>query len=191
MAFGPGVGQEVEHVGRLGGEFARGLSPPHDSGRSQVIVAQKGIQATLECHNGGDRGSTVCSRLDWLAAKGVKTGCSGGRCPTLPGLDRGLPAGATVVPRGGLRGGRPRSADHLRFVNDRDEQPSAAILDGRTLQSTPESGAHAGYDGAKKKNGSKVHIAVDTLGNLLALKVTRRTNRSGRRWRNWRSGSKR
>lgn len=76
-------------------------------------------------------------------------------------------------------------------MNDRDEQPSAAILDGRTLQSTPESGAHAGYDGAKKKNGSKVHIAVDTLGNLLALKVTRRTNRSGRRWRNWRSGSKR
>jgi hypothetical protein len=46
-----------------------------------------------------------------------------------------------------------------------------AILDGRTLQSTPESGGRAGYDGAKK-NGSKIHIAVDTLGNLLALKVT-------------------
>jgi transposase len=60
----------------------------------------------------------------------------------------------------------------LRLVNERDPQPSAAILDGRTLQSTPESGARAGYDGAKKKNGSKVHVAVDTLGNLLALKVT-------------------
>ena len=46
------------------------------------------------------------------------------------------------------------------------------ILDGRTLQSTPESGGRAGYDGAKKKKGSKVHVAVDTLGNLLALKVT-------------------
>ena len=60
----------------------------------------------------------------------------------------------------------------LRLVNDRHEQPSAAILDGRTLQSTPESGARAGYDGAKKKNGSKVHLAVDTMGHLLALKVT-------------------
>ena len=60
----------------------------------------------------------------------------------------------------------------LRMVNGRTEQPSAAILDGRTLQSTPESGARAGYDGAKKKKGSKVHAAVDTMGNLLALKVT-------------------
>jgi transposase len=60
----------------------------------------------------------------------------------------------------------------LRSVNGRNEQPSATILDGRTLQSTPESGSRAGYDGAKKKNGSKVHAAVDTLGNLLALKVT-------------------
>jgi transposase len=60
----------------------------------------------------------------------------------------------------------------VRLVQEREPQPSAAILDGRTLQSTPESGERAGYDGAKKKNGSKVHTAVDTLGNLLALKVT-------------------
>ena len=60
----------------------------------------------------------------------------------------------------------------LRLVSERDPQPSAAILDGRTLQSTPESGDRAGYDGAKKKQGSKVHAAVDTLGNLLALTIT-------------------
>jgi transposase len=60
----------------------------------------------------------------------------------------------------------------LRLVLEREPQPSAAILDGRTLQSTPESGKRAGYDGGKKKKGSKVHAAVDTLGNLLALKVT-------------------
>jgi transposase len=59
-----------------------------------------------------------------------------------------------------------------RMVAEREAQPSAAIFDGRTLQSTPESGGRAGYDGAKKKKGSKVHAAVDTLGNLLALKVT-------------------
>ncbi len=60
----------------------------------------------------------------------------------------------------------------VRFLNDRNLEPSAAIFDGRTLQSTPESGDCAGYDGAKKKRGSKIHAAVDTLGNLLALKTT-------------------
>ena len=60
----------------------------------------------------------------------------------------------------------------LRLVEGREAQPTAAALDGRTLQSTPESGGRAGYDGAKKRNGSKVHIAVDTLGHLLVLKVT-------------------
>ncbi len=60
----------------------------------------------------------------------------------------------------------------LRLAAGRKDQPSAAILDSRTLQSSPESGARAGYDGAKRKKGSKVHVAVDTLGQLLALYVT-------------------
>ncbi len=60
----------------------------------------------------------------------------------------------------------------LRVAVGKPATPSAAILDGRTMQSTPESGERAGYDGDKRKNGSKVHIAVDTLGNLLALTVT-------------------
>lgn len=60
----------------------------------------------------------------------------------------------------------------VRLLAGRSEQPSAMILDARTLQSTPESGSRAGYDGAKKKNGTKVHAAVDTLGNLLALSIT-------------------
>ena len=60
----------------------------------------------------------------------------------------------------------------LRVLVERDSRPSAIILDGRTIQSTPESGGRAGYDGYKRKKGSKVHAAVDTLGNLLALKVT-------------------
>lgn len=60
----------------------------------------------------------------------------------------------------------------LRFAAGRDPEPTAAILDSRTLQSTPEGGGRAGYDGAKKRKGSKVHVAVDTLGHLLALHVT-------------------
>jgi len=60
----------------------------------------------------------------------------------------------------------------LRLVDGRPAQPSATILDSRTLQSSPESGHRAGHDGAKRKRGSKVHMAVDTLGHLLALHVT-------------------
>lgn len=60
----------------------------------------------------------------------------------------------------------------LRVAQGRNAQPSAVIFDGRTLQSSCESGSRAGYDGYKKKKGSKVHLAVDTLGHLLALVVT-------------------
>ena len=60
----------------------------------------------------------------------------------------------------------------LRVLEGRAEEPSAAIFDSRTLQSTPESGHRGGYDGAKRKKGSKVHMAVDTLGYLLSLHVT-------------------
>ena len=60
----------------------------------------------------------------------------------------------------------------LRWLQGRADQPMATILDSRTLQSTPESGARAGYDGHKRKRGSKIHAAVDTLGELLALTVT-------------------
>jgi transposase len=59
-----------------------------------------------------------------------------------------------------------------RTVAERDVDPSAIIMDGRVLQSTPESGKRGGYDGHKRKKGSKVHIAIDTLGHLLALTVT-------------------
>lgn len=60
----------------------------------------------------------------------------------------------------------------LRLAQGREAKPTAVILDSRTLQGTPESGLRAGYDGHKRKRGSKVHLAVDTLGHLLALRVT-------------------
>ena len=60
----------------------------------------------------------------------------------------------------------------LRLAAGRKAQPHAAILDSRTLRSSPESGKRAGYDGAKRKKGAKLHLAVDTLGHLLALHVT-------------------
>jgi len=60
----------------------------------------------------------------------------------------------------------------IREIAGRMPQPRAAILDSRTLQSTPESGGRAGYDGHQRRKGSKVHLAVDTLGQLLAVVVT-------------------
>jgi transposase len=51
----------------------------------------------------------------------------------------------------------------LRVAQGRNALPSAAIFDSRTLQSTPESGTRAGYDGAKRRRGSKMHMTVDTL----------------------------
>jgi transposase len=60
----------------------------------------------------------------------------------------------------------------LRLAAGRKPAPSAAVLDSRTLRSSPESGERGGYDGAKRKKGSKLHMAVDTLGHLLALHAT-------------------
>jgi transposase len=60
----------------------------------------------------------------------------------------------------------------LRFAAGREPEPTGAVFDSRTTQSTPESGARAGYDGYKRRRGSKAHAAVDTLGHLLALRVT-------------------
>lgn len=60
----------------------------------------------------------------------------------------------------------------LRVLGGKAAQPTAVVLDGRTMQSSCESGLRAGYDGCKRRKGSKVHVAADTLGHLLVLKVT-------------------
>ena len=60
----------------------------------------------------------------------------------------------------------------LRWVEGRADTPTAVIFDSATRQSTPESGHRAGYDGHKRRKGSKIHLAVDTLGHLLAVRVT-------------------
>jgi hypothetical protein len=73
----------------------------------------------------------------------------------------------------------------LREWGGRKSQHTAVVIDSRTLQSTPESGARAGYDGAKRRKGSKVHIAVDTLGHLLALTVTPADQGMGQSNRAW------
>ena len=73
----------------------------------------------------------------------------------------------------------------LRELGGRKGQPTAVYIDSRTLQSMPESGGLAGYDGAKRRKGSKVHIAVDTLRPLLALKATAANEGDRNRWLAW------
>ena len=61
----------------------------------------------------------------------------------------------------------------LRLADGRKAHLSAVIIDSRTIQSTPSSlDTGTGYDGAKRKKGAKVDMAVDALGHFLALHVT-------------------
>jgi len=87
-------------------------------------------------------------------------------------LAHGVSAVAALAQGQGVRGNGPRPAGTAASGWGQERAAFGAVLDGRTLQSTPESGGGAGYDGYKRKNGSKVHMAVDTLGLLLELLVT-------------------
>lgn len=48
---------------------------------------------------------------------------------------------------------------------------SVIVLDRCMLQSTSGSGYRAGWDRIKRYKGSKAHIAVDTLGQLLSVVI--------------------
>jgi hypothetical protein len=52
---------------------------------------------------------------------------------------------------------------------------NAAIIDSRTLRSTPGSRERAGYDGAKHKKGSKLHVAVCRA--TIRMRVSSRSSR--------------
>ena len=111
----------------------------------------------------------VCNGWRWLA----RAGAPGRMPPHAPPpweavcqqTRRGLEAGVFAAIAHDLRM-LPREAA------DRMAQPRAAVLDSRTIQATPTSGARAGYDGHKRRRGTKVHAAVDTRGPLLALVAT-------------------
>ena len=104
---------------------------------------------------GDDSIRDVYNGLRWI----IRTGAHGRRLP------HDWPPWATVYQQsqrwmkaGGFEAMVNDLSALLRLAQGRDAQPSAVIFDSRTLQSTPERGPHAGYDGANRRKGSKLPL---------------------------------
>jgi transposase len=63
--------------------------------------------------------------------------------------------------------------ERVRVVAGRSGQPTAAIIDSQSVKGSEMiARTRRGYDAGKKINGTKRHLAVDTIGLLLAVLVT-------------------
>lgn len=64
-----------------------------------------------------------------------------------------------------------RLAAMWREHEQRDANPTAAVIDSQSVRTSPQGGPR-GFDAGKKVKGRKRHIATDTLGLLLAVVIT-------------------
>jgi hypothetical protein len=89
-----------------------------------------------------------------------------------PAAVRGhLPADLGVTPGRGVRGHRACPARRAPSRRGQELEPSASCLTAAYPPVRPRKRC-AGYDSANRKTGLKVHMVADTLGHLLALRVT-------------------
>ncbi|MFD8494936.1 transposase [Amycolatopsis sp. NPDC059657] len=68
---------------------------------------------------------------------------------------------------------RDRLREKIRLRANRNPAPSAAVIDSQSVKAAETVGKPSrGYDGGKKIDGRKRHIATDTQGLLLLVLVT-------------------
>lgn len=77
-----------------------------------------------------------------------------------------------------------RLRTRLRMQAGRQRCPSAAILDSQSVKTTEVGGGERGFDKAKRINGRKRHLLVDTLGLVITARVhsAARGEREGAKW---------
>ena len=122
-----------------------GAIPHADEGERAAERAQvaQGIQRTGLAGSGRRTVENAAPRLSAL----------GGRVPAI-----------SPVERGELLRGDGRCMHFIICAGQGLQgHSSVVILDGRTLQSSVENGARGGYDGYKRRKGSKVYMAVGLL----------------------------
>ena len=74
---------------------------------------------------------------------------------------------------GALAALHDRLREHAREAAGRASEPTAAVIDSQSVRAAPTvARTGRGWDNAKKVNGRKRHIAVDTTGLLLDVVVT-------------------